>query len=421
VWGTIGGAPTEVGAIREWWTSYASRLVYLGVTKANGRASLYKADTTPTFTEIMETAYDRLEAIEPWNGQLYFAAMSDTNGHRGALWRYDGTNVDLVEELPDNAVTSLVVFNDQLYAGSATRGKVWRVTDAGLVDVFNIPDVANIGGLSSYNQDMRQLLVFHDRLYVPIVDTNGLGVYVWDGVGWHQLASAGLGTEPRGIAALNRQIVISNKSSSTARIYQLSTTDAFSTAAFLTQLFDAGVPGADKLLVRYTIRHAALHANESIQVDYELDESGAYTALMTSNTTSSTSKTASFPAATTCKRIRLRFTLSMSTTTASPVIQESLLEYVTEPDAKAQWTFDVLLEGSVEQPLITLDGAADPKTGAQLADALWASRAKKSTLAFTDLDGESKTVYLRDLEERVAPQSQRRAYSTRGRVTLVEA
>jgi hypothetical protein len=42
-------------------------------------------------------------------------------------------------------------------------------------------------------------------------------------------------------------------------------------------------------------------------------------------------------------------------------------------------------------------------------------------VAFTDLDGESKKVYLCDIREHLAPISQRRGLATRAGVTLVEA
>jgi hypothetical protein len=97
-----------------------------------------------------------------------------------------------------------------------------------------------------------------------------------------------------------------------------------------------------------------------------------------------------------------------------------LLSYVVATDSKAEWTFDVLLEGTAQEPLITLDQSVEPKTGAQLADALWASKAKKQTLSFTDLDGESKTVFFVDVEEKVAQRSQRLGLSTRARLKLEE-
>jgi hypothetical protein len=420
-WGTVGGSPTGIHAIREWWTSYASRLAYLGVTKSSGRASLYSASTAPTFTEIAETPYDRIEALEAWDGALWIGAVSDTNGHRGALYRYTASSFALVQALDDNAPTSFAVFDNRLYAASATRGKVWQVTTAGLEEVFQIPDVVGVGGISAYALDVRQLLVFNDRLYLSVVDANGLGVWCWDGIGWHNVAAGGAGQEPRGIGALNGIVCLSNKSNAGARIHTLSTTAFQSGAVLITQWFNAGLPSATKAAVRATVRHEALASGESITLEYEVDESGTWTSLVTSDTDGARAKTASFAAATTFTRIRFRVTWTMSAATASPQLQELVLEYDVVPTPKARWTFDVFLEGTAELPLITLDQAADPKSGAQLADTLWASKAKLYPLAFTDLDGEIKTVYLRDIREHVAPISQRQGLSTRARVTLVEA
>ena len=421
VWGTLANV-SQVGSISAWYRAVGNNKAYVGVTSSvSGRAALYEATTAPAFTLVYETDYDRLEASIVWDNALWFAAITDSQGHRGGLYRYDGSSFTLVQVIPDNAITSFAIYRNRLYAGSATRGKVWRVTAQGLEDVFSVPDVVGIGGVSAYNQDVRQLVVHNDRLYVPVVDTNGLGVYVYDGVGWHNLATGGVGQEPRGIASFAGTVFLSNKNSSGARVLKLSTTDALSGAVLVSSWFDAGLPSADKALVRLLVRHAPLASGEAIAVDYERDESGAWDSLGTSNTIDATEKLFSYPAATTARSLRLRIALTMATTTASPRLRELSLEYAVMPELKAEWRFDVLLEGTAALPLIRLDQSAEPKTGAELADTLWASRAKKYPVSYTDLDGETKTVYLRDIEEQVSPRSQRPGLNTRARVTLVEA
>jgi hypothetical protein len=185
--------------------------------------------------------------------------------------------------------------------------------------------------------------------------------------------------------------------------------------------FDAGLAATDKLWLSATIQHAALASGQSILVEYDVDGTGSYTTLGTSSTVGATSATFSFATGTHGKKIVFRFTLSVSSPAATPQLQAALLSYVVTVDAKAEWTFDVLLEGTAELPLVLLDQSSESKTGAQLSDALWASKAKKSTLSFTDLDGESKTVFLVDVEERVAKRSQRLGLSTVARVKLEEA
>lgn len=420
LWGTIASTPNRIDAIKEFWHSYPNRKAYIGVQKLNGRASIYSADTTPTFIELAETPYDRIEALEVWDDKLWVGAMSDTGGFRGALYTYNLTNLVLVTELPENAITSFCVFQDVLYAGSAVHGKVWTVTAQGLTEVFQIPDVIGIGGVNAYAQDVRQMVVYNERLYVPIVDNDGLGVLQFDGTGWAKVSTGGLGQESRGIAAHNSALLASMKNSGGARIYRITNT-ASTTGTYVSGWFDADLAGVDKAFVRLTIRHAPLATNESISVDYALDDSASWTSLGTSSTVGATEKTFTFAAATKGKKIRIRLGLALVTTSATPIVRSTLLEYQVTPDLKAEWTFDVLLEGTTELPLILRDQSVATLTGAQMSVNLWTSKAKKQTVSFADINDEAHTVFFQDLEERVAPRSDRLGLSTIGRVKLLEA
>lgn len=420
LWGTVAGSPTSIDAIKEFWRVYASRLVYLGVRKSNGRASLYSANTTPTFTEVAETPYGRIEALEVWNDTLWIGAISDSLWPRGALYTYDLTNFELIAEIPENAIASFAVFQGRLYAASATHGKVWEVSLQGLTEIFQIPDVIGIGGTNAYAQDIRQMVVHNERLYIPITDADGIGVYQFDGTGWAKTSTGGIGQESRGLTSHNTALLASTKNSGGARVYRIAAMAATS-ATFISGWFDADLAGIEKAFVRLTVRHAALAANESVVVDYALDDSGSFTNLGTSDTDGAVEKTFSFAAATKGKKIRLRLTLNLVTTTATPKVRSTIMEYQVAPDVKAEWQFDTLLEGTTELPLILKDQDVSPLSGAALSDALWTSKAKKQTLSFTDIDGEAKTVLFQDLEERVMPRSERLGLSTIGRVKLLEA
>ena len=85
------------------------------------------------------------------------------------------------------------------------------------------------------------------------------------------------------------------------------------------------------------------------------------------------------------------------------------------------WTLGVLLEGTAELPLITLDGANEPLTGTQLTSALWSAAESTGPVTLVDLDGASYAVYVTDVREEMAQLSQRRGYQRLGIVSLVEA
>ena len=327
--------------------------------------------------------------------------------------------------IPGNAITAFAHFNSELYAGSYLRGKIWKVTTAGITEVFTFPDVATVGiggagGVSGYSARIWDLAEDDGRLHVPVVDTNGLGLYSFDGVGWSNVASGGSGQEPRHIAAFKGDLYLTMKSSTQARTYRADR--AYPTSAVFTSAsFDAALAATDKVFLKCELFHRPLNANESVAVQYELDDSGVWTGLGTSDVDGATRFSASFATGIKAKRIKLMLTFSLVTTSACPIVSGILVTYLAAPDAKAEWVFDALLEGTAQAPLVRLDNSSETSTGAQLADAIWATRAKKQALSFTDLDAEAKTVLLTDLEEKVGAGSQRLGQGTRAKVVLVEA
>jgi hypothetical protein len=296
---------------------------------------------------------------------------------------------------------------------------VWKVTLGGLETVFDFPDTTGVGGVSTYAYPIRSMAAEDARLHVPILDVGGLGLYSYDGQGWAHLATGGSGEAPRGIAVFNGDCYLTNQHSSGAAIHQVERKSPAS-AVWISSFFDADLPVTDKLWTSLTVRHAALAANQAIAIDYELDGSGSWVNLGTSNTLAATSKTFSFASGITSKKLRIRFTMTVVDRTATPKLQAILTTYVVAPDVKAEWELTVRLEGTAQAPLRLLDNSNEASTGAQLSSALWASRVKKQTLSFTDLDASVKSVYFTELDEKVA-ESQRLGPHTQAQLTLQEA
>jgi hypothetical protein len=378
-----------------------------------------QVSSTATATTLHQTKDPAIEAIGVAFGWLWYGSVDDTAGVRGDLFRTDGATWEQVTVLPDNAVTAFGLYRNQLYAASRTRGKVWSVTERGLAEAWTVPDVAGIGGISVYAQPIRALVVDNDRLHVPVVDAQGLGTYVYDGVGWSLPNTGGLGQEARGLAAFGGSLYLSTKSNAGARVYRVDSQHAAS-GTVVTGWFDAELAATDKGWIRLTLFHAALASGQSVTVDYALDGSVTWVNLGTSNSVGATSMQTSFPLATAGKRLRLRLILSTTNPSASPKVTSLLVDYLLMPDAKREWRFDVRLEGSPALPMARLDGTNEPLDGRALAATLWLSKSRKQVLALTDLDGTSATVWFRELEERPAQMSQRQGLATRGEVTLVE-
>lgn len=401
---------------------FATEYLAVGLSNTSaGTSTLKQVNTSGAAVDVTTFTEPIISALIAFDGLLWIATLDDSNGSlQGALYTYDGSRLEPITTLPDNAITSFAEYSGKLYAGSKTRGKIWEVTRQGLPLLWTFPDVEGIGGTSTYAMPILALAVEDGRLHLPVVDTNGLGLYSYDGQGWANLAAGGLGQEPRGLAAFKSDLYLSNKTSAGARTHKAERKSP-TTATWISSSFNAGLAATDKLFLKLQLFHAALAAGEAIAVDYEKDTSGVWTNLGTSDLDGATNKSFSFASATTAKSLRLKLTMTLTDQTKTPKVTGLLVHYLVTPDLKAEWTFDVRLEGSAQTPLVRLDNSNEPIAGPALADALWASRAKKQTLSFTDLDAEAKTVQFVHLDERVSPDTQRLGHQTRARVTLVEA
>jgi hypothetical protein len=417
LWTTLSG--TAVRALQGGGPGGSAEYLYAGLSQSGGRSALVQVSNTATATTLHQPKDSAIEAIGVAFGWLWYGSVDDTAGVRGELFRSDGSTWEHVTSLPDNAVSAFGLYRNQLYAASRTRGKVWAVTERGLTEVWTVPEVTGIGGVSAYALPIRALGVDNDRLHVPVVDAQGLGTYVYDGTGWSLPNTGGLGQEARGLVAFGGNLYLSTKSNAGARVYRVDSQHPAS-GTVVTDWFDAELAATDKAWIRLTLFHAALASGQSVTVDYALDGSGTWVNLGISNSVGATNKGLTFPLATAGKRLRLRLTLSTTDPSASPKLTGMLVDYLLMPEAKREWRFGVRLEGSAALPMTRLDGTNEPLDSRALAATLWLSKSRKQALAFTDLDGTSAIVWFRELEERPAQLSQRQGLATRGEVTLVE-
>ncbi len=192
-----------------------------------------------------------------------------------------------------------------------------------------------------------------------------------------------------------------------------------------TSEFDGGFPDLEKALRALELRHAPLPAGSSLAVEYRLDPGGAWQSLGSAATAGGERSTLPFPAGSVARTVAFRIGLTRGPGASdSPELREVALRSVLVPTPLRQWDLAVLLEGDGAQPLRRLDNTPEPRTARELSAALWALRATPGPLAFEDLEGVTRQVWLRELKE--APQPTTRLDATAARwtvahLTLVEA
>ena len=124
----------------------------------------------------------------------------------------------------------------------------------------------------------------------------------------------------------------------------------------------------------------------------------------------------------TCRQVAFRLTLTGSAgTSSSPVLYELAVRYAPRPAITREWELAVVLEGTAELPLVTLDGAPELVDGGAVDAALWTAAGSAGPVTLVDLDGVSYAVYVADVREELGKISQRRGYQRLGLVKLVEA
>jgi hypothetical protein len=354
------------------------------------------------------------------NGRLYFACSSlgtaprlglysVDDGPSGGTWRQHGHLMDLV-------CFEMVQYQGALYLGCSPGGLVLRW------DGSQFTKVLQLGTQQlPHTADIRGMTVFGGALWIATHDASGPFLLRYDGEGWSRPVSGLAAEQPRKLWAYRGELQVGTLNGALGTWFR--STSGVRTAGTLDSgLLDCGLPGVSKLFRSVTIVTSALATGQAVQVQYRLEDTGGWTTLGTLTGGSATTATYSFAANTTGRQVELRVNLTTSAGgNGSPVLYQLALRYVPRPAVAREWELAVVLEGTAELPLVTLDQAPEPLTGAQLAAALWTAAGVAGTVTLIDIDGASYQVYVQDIKEEVGKISQRRGYQRVGLVKLVEA
>ncbi|MCC6224714.1 MAG: hypothetical protein IT201_14620 [Thermoleophilia bacterium] len=402
-----------------------AQYLYVGAkgTGPNGIASAYYYDGSALSAKQYDFEETSVDAMFVLGNRLYWL-VNTSNSRRCGIYSVDDSGSGGVyrhhEVLHGNTLVSAAVVDDAAYLGSGTDGQVYRWDGSSLELKKQLATAQN-----GYATPMRGLVNWQGALWAPyLISVGSLGLLRYDPRldAWSRPSTGLTGDEPMvGVSFLGALYLGTKRGSSPTHVYR--TTGKYQASGTTdTGLFDAGLPHVDKVLRTVTILHSALASGQSIQVQYQLEGTGSWTTLGTSSTLGATSATFSFPGIVTCKQVAFRVNLAGSAgASSSPVLYDLLLRYRVSPTPKREWELPILLEGTADLPLVTLDHAPEPLTGVQLSAALWAAKAQSGTLSFTDINGLSYSVWFEDLREEIAELSQRRGYQLRGIARLVEA
>jgi hypothetical protein len=434
-WTDIAG--TAGGPIYSLMTHYreAAQYLYAGASAAgtNGVARIYywtgaaftlgQFDPEETIPVVMFVLREKLYIVATNVTSNDWALYSVDDGGSGGNWT---RHVFMAGRgFPSGAL----VVDGIAYIGDFQNGRMYRFDGTDLTVAFELGSIASTyaGGLYP--------TAWRDGLWCGIIDRNAtsLGVLRYDPEPSYGgpptmfrpvtgLAAASYGSDWRAACVWADSLYLATALVGAAKVVKVDVTKYGGAGTLETGLISFGLPGVTKLLRSVTIVTAAMPASCSIQVEYRAEDTGAWTSLGTLSTLNATTATYSFGAGVTCRLLSLRLTLAgVAGGTATPVLHEVAVRYVPRPAVTREWAVGVLLEGTAELPLVTLDGSAEPLTGAQLSAALWAAAGATGPVTLVDLDGTSYAVFVTDVREEMAKISQRRGYQRLGIVSLVEA
>jgi len=402
----------------------AAQYLYLGAEGAGvnavGRMYYYDGAAVSAGQYDPEEARPALGFV--LNQRLYFVAYESAS-QRWGLYSVDdqtGGGVYRVHVRGVGLPVSGAVLGSVAYIGDSVAGRIYT-WDGSELKVLR--DLSIVG--STYGGSLRGLAAWRSALWVGVQQAGGgLAVLRYDPASgsWSRPVSGLTGTDVASLGVFGDQLYVGTSQAGAARVYRVNPSQFGSSGQLETGLIDAGLPGVAKLLRSVTIVTSALVSPQSVQVEYRLEDTGGWTSLGTLSSVGATTATYAFPANTTGRQVAFRVTLSGTAgATSSPTLYELVVRYVPRPALAREWELAVVLEGTAELPMVTLDGASEPLTGAALTPALWSTAASAAPVMFVDLDGTSYQVYVDDLREEMGRLSQRRGYQRLGLVKLVEA
>ena len=307
---------------------------------------------------------------------------------------------------------SMVVFQGALYF--PIRHRIYRWTGSTIVDVTpqRLDDTFPFNQFAEYDNFISR----GNYLYCTAkTDETSYtqSILAYDGVGWHRLMDpiAGSTSDEISMMALdpaNDYIWFHlNKSTDETHYIQLRPKSNFPKESFSTSgnhywyssIHDMGFRKVTKSLRSIEFETDNCDANNTISVAYSIDD-GSFITTGLSNPGAGVGVVATSPTVTltfddTIEFKKIQFRLAFTAQAAqSPVLKSLSMKYMMRPDTSSGYVFDVIAASGLEY-----GGVVDSRTAAEIIADLLTVRASTAPVAFVNLVGESKKVYLASITE----------------------
>jgi len=318
-------------------------------------------------------------------------------------------------ETHDDNFRSMVVYQGALYF--PIRHRIYRWTGSTIVDVTpqRIDDTFPFIQYGEYDNFISRGAFMYCTARTDQADDSATeSILAYDGMGWHRLidpitsAASGNRITMLALDPANDYIWYHTDTDSDATSYialrdkSEFPKESFSTSGnhyWFSSIHDMGFRKVTKSLRSIEFETNNCNASRTITVAYSLD-GGSFINTDLSNPgggigviNEDTFTTLTFDDTKEFKNIQFRLAFTAQGT-SSPVLKSFSLKYMMRPNTAYGYVFDIIAASGSEY-----GGGVDDRTAAQIMDDLETVRASTNPVAFVNLLGESKKVYLASLTE----------------------
>lgn len=346
-----------------------------------------------------------------YNYNLYFwIRFYNSNLGSSQMWVYNGDSVIEVtgSDTDETVANRMQVYNNTLFYFSvgveaaylktfdgsafAISKRLDSVSAGALYDTFLYGDDTLTGSptgivydlLSSSLSDPVSWAIYDEKLLFTCKSAAPANyLYEFDGNGWSRRNDFTLDADATyNLGVYNKQLYIGTDIGELFKI----TTDYAESGYLISSIYDANLLNTDKLLKEIQLKIAPLPSGTSIQVSYDLEQSGFFTSAtmptLIAGQTEVRVPISTENATISGKKIRIKVTLTTIDETTSPVIKDIIVRYAPVPDNLIRYQLTLLTINGLR----LYDGSIESESALDLARKVYSLRDNKRLILFKDFD-----------------------------------